>query len=274
MLLFNVFSVGIISHIFFTTFFPNEYHIFLLNASFYAILMYSYVEIFAKKICNNPYIFKIKSLIKNSSNNEIEIVKFNKIIFSTNKKNIKAHNLLLYDFIIFSDHENVTQKNQIVNKILYYGFPSIPFNFNYNLCKFTFIALNVTLLQNGNGNCVSYPIKLSNEYENYYIIGNKINRLLICYLLKLQHGIMCDEICEKYTLELIDHMVEIKKYSEKDEIILYENDYKIIPFFHIDTTNMTIKEIINNCDIVAPSENKSDSKYEDKYINDSDSISE
>jgi len=94
-------------------------------------------------------------------------------------------------------------------------------------------------------NGAKYQIKLSNENENYYIIGNKINLLLISYLLKKQHNIVCDEITGTYELDVIDHNVNMKTFTEKDEILFKENDYTVSPFIYIDTTNMTVLDIVN-----------------------------
>jgi hypothetical protein len=104
------------------------------------------------------------------------------------------------------------------------------------------MSLNVTIKG------TKYPIKLSNDVENYYVVGNKINILLIAYLLKIQHKVKCDEITGIYELGIIDHNVNVKTFTEKDEIILSEDDYTVKPFIYIDTSNMTVLDIINRAD--------------------------
>jgi hypothetical protein len=230
--------MGIGAHMFLSSFFPNEYHNALLNCSLYAILLFSRFEIYAKKIYYYP---KIKSIIDSiNKSNEIDIIKFNDLMFSTNKKYINVHNFLLYDFIIYSDYNSVTEKQTKVNKVLYFGFPKTPINFDYTLCKFSFISMTV------NFNNKKYPLKLSTESENYYIVGNKINLLLVAYLLKTQYKVLCDEINGRYELDIIDHNVTMKTLTEKDEIILHENDYIVEPYAYVDTSNMTLLDIINN----------------------------
>lgn len=191
-----------------------------------------------QKIYNQPL---IKSCIDRIyKKNEIEIIKFNQVMISTNKKYVNVHQFLLYDFIIYSDYEKVTERSPKANKVLYFGFPKTPINFEYNVCKFSFLSMTVTI------NNKKYPIKLSTDSENYYIVGNKINLLLIAYLLKTQYKVICDEITGTYELDIIDHNVTMKTLTEKDEIILHENDYIIEPFVYVDTTNMNLLDIINN----------------------------
>jgi len=230
--------MGIGAHMFLSSFFPNEYHNALLNCSLYAILLFSHFEIYAKKIYNQP---QIKSCIDRIyKKNEIDIIKFNQVMISTNKNYVTLHQFLLYDFILFSDYEKVTERSTKVNKVLYFGFPKTPMNFDYKVCKFSFLSMTV------NFNKKKYPIKLSTESENYYIVGNKINLLLIAYLLKTQYKVDCDETNGTYELDIIDHNVTMKTLTEKDEITLHENDYIVEPFVYVDTSNMTLLDIIKN----------------------------
>jgi hypothetical protein len=194
----------------------------------------------AKKLYFHPSFKPVKSFIDTlKKQSEIEIIKFNNVMFSTTKNYISVHQFLIYDFIIFSDYEKVTETMQKVNKVLFFGLPKFPLNFEYTLCKFSFMAITVKF------NGVKYPIKLSSEMENYYIIGNKINLLLISYLLKKQHSVNCDEVTGVYELDVIDHNVNMKTFNEKDEITFEENDYTVSPFIYIDTSNMTVADIIN-----------------------------
>lgn len=274
MLLINILIYGLGAHMFFSSVFPNKYHIALLNLSFYLILTYSYMEIYAKKAYYHPHMSQIRTFIETSKKRrEIEIIKFNDVIASTNKESVNIHHLLLYDFIIFSDYDGAKDFSQKVNKVLYFGFDNFPFTYSYNICKFSFISFNVKLLLDGQEK--SYPIKLSNESENYYVIGNKINRLLICYLLKKHHGVMRDELTETYVLELIDQNVNMISLSEKDEIVLNEKDYKVVPFVYIDSTNMTVRGVEKMCKKHASFDNAiADSKENNHSKIGSDSMQE
>jgi len=273
MLVVNIIIYGLGAHIFFSSVCPNKYHIALINLSFYLILTYSYMEMYIKKAYYHPNMSQIREFIEGEKKDrEIEIIKFNDVIASTNKENVHTHQLLLCDFVIFSDYDGAKSLPQKVNKILYFGFNNFPFTYSYNVCKFSFISFSVKLLVNDKEQ--SYPIKLSSESENYYIIGNKINRLLICYLLKKQHGIICDEVTCKYVLEFIDQNVNMLSLSEKDEIVLNENDYKVVPFVFIDATNMTVREVEKLCTNYHSFDNASDSKTTNNSKIDSDTIPE
>jgi hypothetical protein len=240
MTIINIFTIGAGFHVFMTYCFPNEYHAALLNLSFYVILFYTNIEMRAKKLYFHPSFKPVKSFIdKFNKNSEIDIIKFNQVMFSTTKQYILVHQLLLYDFIIFSDYDRVTETAPKVNKVLFFGLPKFPLNFDYKVCKFSFMSLTVKF------NGTKYQIKLSSETENYYIVGNKINLLLISYLLKKQHNVNCDENTGIYELDVIDHNVNMKTFTEKDEIVFTEQDYTVSPFVYIDTSNMTVLDILN-----------------------------
>jgi hypothetical protein len=103
-----------------------------------------------------------------------------------------------------------------VNKLVYFSIPKI---FTYELCKFTFLSITVSQGES------TYYLKLKSNTENYYIVGNKLNKLFIGYLLKKQCNV---DIAEKYTLEILDQHIISKKLDETDEIIFVEeNNYKI-----------------------------------------------
>jgi len=239
-----MFTLGAGFHVFMTYCFPNEYKVALLNLSFYAILFYTYVEMTAKKLYFHSSFKPVKLIFdKLNKQSEIDIIKFNQVMFSTNKQYISIHQLLLYDFIIFSDYKRVKETAPKLNKVLFFGFQKFPLNFDYKLCKFSFMSLTVKF------NNAKYQIKLSNDFENYYIVGNKINLLLISYLLKKQHNVICDEITGIYELDVIDQNVNMKTFNENDEIEFGEDNYTVSPFIYIDTSNMCVLDLINKASI-------------------------
>jgi hypothetical protein len=276
MLVINILIYGIGAHVFFSSVCPNKYHIALLNISFYVILTYSYIEMYAKKLYYHENMSQIRKFIEVAKNKpEIEIIKFNDVITSVDKNRLCIHHLLLYDFIIYSDYSRpiaAQSSSSRVNKVLYSGSPVFPLNYSYSLCKFSFISINVKLFVDYKEK--SYAIKLVNDSENYYIVGNKINRLIICYLLMKQHRIICDEITREYRLELIDHNVDMKTLTERDEIVLNENDYKVVPFVFTDTSNMTVKDVEKLCNYYPSFDSNAESKEVKNLRMDSGSIPE
>ena len=276
MLVVNIFLYGMGMHIFFSSVCPNKYQMALLNLSFYVILTYSYLEMYAKKLYYHENMSQIRKFIEVARNKpEIEIIKFNDVITSVDKNCLCIHQLLLYDFIIYSDYSRpiaAQPSSSRVNKVLYSGSPVFPLNYSYSLCKFSFISINVKLFVDYKEK--SYAIKLINDSENYYIVGNKINRLIICYLLKQQHGIIRDKIISEYRLELIDHNVDMKTLTERDEIVLNETDYKVVPFVFTETSNMTVKELEKLCNYYPSFDSIADSKEVKSLRMDSGSIPE
>ena len=274
MLTINIIIYGLGAHILFSIVCPNEYQITLINLSFYVILIYSYIELFFKNMYNYPGFSRIRTILnKIKKNGEIEIIKFNDVLVSTNKKSLYIHNFLLYDFIIFSDYERLENKcTEKVNKILYYDLQKFPINFTYEVCNFSFISISVKIIKNEKEEV--FPLKLSSHSENYYVVGNKINRLLVCYLLKKQHKILCDEISEKYKLEIIDNNVNMLTFTEDDEIILNVSDYIVNKFDFIDTSNMTVAEIVNISNNTPQINDIAESKNENIIENVNDNIAD
>lgn len=149
---------------------------------------------------------------------DIEIIKYNEPLSSIPVSEIENYSdELIHDFFIYSDYSTFSRsKINKVNKLVYFSIPKI---FTYELCKFTFLSITIS-----QGERVYY-IRLKSDTENYYIVGNKLNKLFIGYLLKKQCNV---DIAEKYTLEILDQHIISKKLDETDEIIFVEeNNYKI-----------------------------------------------
>lgn len=200
--------------------------------------MYSYAEFYLNKMYNSDKFSKIKNMIerinKKVNVNEIEVIKNSSIIssYSTSKKNIKTEDLPLlnYDLIIVSNYfeEPNTESSKTINKAIYYKYTSSDDQdkqLEYTKCKFSFISVNVKIIRNKKEEL--YSISLSNDNENYYIVGNKINKLFIYYLMKKLYNVIFDENNYEYNLILIDQNANIQTFSEKEEIILNENDYSV-----------------------------------------------
>jgi hypothetical protein len=176
-----------------------------------------------------------------SNDNTIEIIKDSQVICNTNKETINTNLkdsgfVMVYDLIILSDIESTTEEKPVVNKIILYNIPlSFDYNFEYSLCKFAFISI-VLKVKNA-----TWPIKLSTNAENYYIVGNAIGATMISYLLKKQHN----EILEKgecYELTIIDQDINLRIINEKDIIVFQERIYHILP---TDTRNHMTEVDVN-----------------------------
>ena len=225
---------GLGSHIFLNNFFPQQYNSLLINTTFYLILLYSYFELNFKRLCNNKYILyfskKIYNIINKNSTNEIDIVKDSVVIESCNKTSFIEKKSLNYDFIIFSDYDNISESSDKINKVIYYKCKdsNSELYYKYNICMFSFISITIQLIYKNEERL--HTIKLSNDYENYYIVGNKINRIFISYLMKNNFNINLDEANNKYKITFIDNNVNIKNITENEQIIFNENNYEITEF--------------------------------------------
>jgi hypothetical protein len=89
-------------------------------------------------------------------------------------------------------------------------------------CKFKFVSLTVGFSENE-----QYNLKLFTEKENYFIVNNRLNKYLFCYLIRKQFGIIKDETTVCYTLEILDQDVNNISLAEKDEIVLELEKYTI-----------------------------------------------
>jgi hypothetical protein len=179
--------------------------------------------------------------LTNTNSNTIEIIKDGLVICNTTKEtvNVTLRNYgfdMVFDVIILSDIESTTEEKSVVNKLILYNIPPrFDYNFDYSLCKFTFISM---LLKVKNA---SWLIKLSTNTENYYVIGNVIGATMISYLLKNQHNKILEK-GESYELTIIDQDINLIVISEKDVLVFQEKAYHILP---IDATNHTIEVDIN-----------------------------
>jgi hypothetical protein len=70
-----------------------------------------------------------------------------------------------------------------------------------------------------------YDISLNDCSMNLYAVDNRINKYIIWYLSKLQHGV--DKYGSPYSIQLMDHNVNIMNYNETTTIIIQKVGYYI-----------------------------------------------
>jgi hypothetical protein len=137
--------------------------------------------------------------------------------------NVNNDILFVYDFIIYADYkEQDANMDKIVrvNKCIFYNLAHFDTSKPIEKTSYAFISIIVKIPGKG-----SYPLKFYSERENYYVVGNKINCLFIAYLLFQQYNLIIDRYPFNYEIELIDNNVKILFLTEKNTIILNENDY-------------------------------------------------
>jgi hypothetical protein len=224
----NILFFGMATHIYMTNYYPTQYNIFLVEAAHFCVLTYSRLQIFADRLYRNlkknrefkSYADYFEGHFANFFFPEVgnvEIIKDSQVFAHTTDDKLKDQHYPaeLMDFLIYSDKQESGQ----ANKVICYD---APYNFAYEKCKFKFISLTLRFTENE-----QYNLKLLTEKENYFIVNNRLNKYLYCYLLRKQFGIIKDETTVTYTAEIFDQDVNNISLSEKDEILLELNSYAV-----------------------------------------------
>lgn len=224
----NILFFGMAFHIYMTNYYPVHYNLFLVEAAHFCVLTYSRLQIFADRLYRNlkknpefkSYADYFEGLVASFFNPDVgnvEIIKDSQVFVYTTAEKLKEENYPaeLMDFLIYSDKQESGQ----VNKIVCYN---KPYNFSYQKCKFKFVSLTVVFSEKE-----QYNLKLLSEKENYFIVNNRLNKYLFCYLIRKQFGIIKDETVVCYTLEIFDQDVNNIALSEKDEIVLEIENYTV-----------------------------------------------
>ena len=116
----------------------------------------------------------------------------------------------------------ISQSSNINKKILY-DLKSENLNKQFDLSEITFIALYL------NYNNVRYQINLKTDTYNYYLVGNVINKFFLQYYINTVLNNINFTIDDKksYSLELMDHEVNMIYLDIEDSIIIEKNSYHI-----------------------------------------------
>ena len=224
----NILFYGMAIHIYMTNYYPMQYNIFLVEAAHFCVLTYSRLQIFADRLYRNlkknPEFKSYADYFEGHFMNfffpqigNIEIIKDSQVFaYTTDEKLAGLHYPVeLMDFLIFSDKQESGQSNKVVCY-------SAPYNFSYEKCKFKFISLTIKFSEKE-----QYNLKLLTEKENYFIVNNRLNKYLFCYLIRKQFGIIKDETNVSYTVEMFDQDVNNISLTEKDEIVLEVEKYTV-----------------------------------------------
>jgi len=208
-------------------YYPKEYTSILIFLTEYGIFIYSFIELKTKKmykqIKNNSSVNSLVEQLKSSNN--IEVVLNSQVVSHLNKESVYSKLPFENTFIIYSESEQMTSRT---NKMIIHNFSeSTPENvFEYKLCNYMFISTIVYLQLKSL--VVNYDLKLFCSGDNYFVVNNKIDKYVVCYLLKQQKNVnIRPENC-KYNLNIIDQNANMIELSEKDVLHLHEDNYEII----------------------------------------------
>lgn len=217
---------------------------FLYNILHYGISRYSRLQRWTHKyihsLYQNKYFKKTikyfedtKYIFKNYFLNDIDVIKYNKILLRCKVSNLIQYNPLYMDFFIYSDIHSYPVNKKVCKDV--YSFVK-----RYEKCDFKFGYISLILSEKYN-----YVIKLSNSSYNYYIVGNVIDKYLILFLLYQQYGVYIDHDNPCYTLEILDHTMSLFFLTEKDEIIFTKSSYNIKNVFYLKEDASDEKNILD-----------------------------
>ena len=169
----------------------------------------------------------MKYTCKKSGDENIEIISDNQAIISCNKDKENFYKLIpnYCKFIIYSDPE--PQSSTITNKIIIQTTKNIDNKlFDYDICNYTFISFDL-YIQNELKQ-VNYDLNLFFNGNNYYVVNNKIDKYVICFLLYSRYGVYHKpEFC-KYKINIIDQNANMVEINENDVLHLYKEKYEVI----------------------------------------------
>jgi len=217
--------------------YPEQQLKLLMNLSYFCIYVFTLFEMKVKQlylqiINDNPKLLELMKYISNKSGEDnIEIISDSKVINTCNRDNSNWCQLIpdYCKFIIYSDPE--PQTSTIINKKIIPNIKNIENElFNYEICNYTFISFDL-YIQNELKQ-VNYDLNLFFNGNNYYVVNNKIDKYVICFLLYSRHGVyQKPELC-KYKINIIDQDANMVELCEKDVIMLYKNEYVIYEVIH------------------------------------------
>lgn len=164
---------------------------------------------------NNLFVKNVKNTISQITYDKVHTKDFN---IDDSEPSFVDNNDCFY---IYSDNINIS-KSKCVNKIIR---RSLNFNTNYEVSNIKFISMSIELDNE------TYNIKLITDEENYYVVGNKIDKkFLIYYLRYYKHCNLTNDNAEKIDkldVNIIDHNVNVVNLEITDNsyILIEKNNY-------------------------------------------------
>lgn len=223
----QLFSCAFLLHLIMTQYYPERYRVILLLLTEKLIFAYSFIELKTKKmykqIKNTP---SVSSLIeKMKSSNNVEVIFNNKSVSYLNKENIYSNLPFENTFIVYHHSEPMACRT---NKIIVHNFSeNTPKDvFEYKICNYVFIS--TILFLETKSLIINYDIGLFCDGNNYFVVNNKIDKYVICYLLTQQKNVNCSPENCKYKFSIIDQNANMIELSEKDVLYLHEDNYEVI----------------------------------------------
>lgn len=213
-----------------------------MNVSYRIFYNYAKLEIIAKdcykRTINNNYIVQFIDAIEETYNSlknyDTELIVTNNIIHKCNVNDVfkkyTYKELENIDFFIYSEYG----RNKKYNKVIIYNILDFTRKLgSLDKCECEFLSFNIKIEKNNTLEKNNLYIELANHRENFYVSGNRINVLFISYLLKTQYNINIHPLILEYTIHIIDNNATILSLNEKQELIMFQTYYQIIPYDYV-----------------------------------------
>ena len=193
-----------------------------IKLAYNIIYFYGVCQIKCNQIYNYIFLY-LKKYIKDEPKTEVTVfnITTNKIVFEKayDETFNKIKELLKIELdnpvvILISDSSHINKKILYELEIC---------NKQFELSEISFIALYL------NYDNTRYHINLKTDKYNYYLVGNIINKLFLQYYINtvLNHTNFTIDDTKLYSLELMDHEVNMIYLNIEDTIIIEKNGYHI-----------------------------------------------
>ena len=147
----------------------------------------------------------------------------NKILFEKELDKMKLDKIKNSLIILISDTSHINKKILYNFNLESWNNQFENWNNQFELSDISFIALYLNYDNN------RYQINLKTNKYNYYLVGNIINKLFLQYYIStvLNHTNFLIDDTKSYSLELMDHEVNMIYLDIEDSIIIEKNGYHI-----------------------------------------------
>ena len=226
--------------------YPEKYNEVFINISFKLLYLYSKSQILFNRISKelvtnynqfmsknpsiNNFVEHIKSsyncFVNNTDNKipNIEFISNGEVTFSLSKDlciNGSNNFPSVYDFIIFSDFENVSRDTTCVNKKIQKSVETK--NFSYETSNISFILTEIIIGDK------TFKVDFKTKDYNYYVVNNIFNDKFILYFLKKYYNSEIKdfqpETIKRFTLNVIDHNVDTYEFDKDINVKIQKDGY-------------------------------------------------
>ena len=226
--------------------YPEKYNEVLINISYKLLFLYSKSQILFNRIskelitnynqflCRNPSINNFVERIKSSYNcfvnktddkiHNIEFISNGLVNLSVSSEMVmkEGNNFpSTYDFVIFSDFENVSRNTTCVNKKIQKSIETN--NFSYETSNISFILTEIIIGDK------TFKVDFKTKDYNYYVVNNIFNDKFILYFLKKYYNSEIKdfqpETIRRFTLNVIDHNVDTYEFDKGINVKIQKDGY-------------------------------------------------